>query len=308
MSLQEKPASSVKASGYAFVLLSTLGFASFGVWAKLVGDTYEVFTQAWTRALIICIVLIIVGMLTKQLRRFEKKDLKWVYVYTAFSLFTVAPIYYAFTQMDIGTATMLFYAAYMVASYAIGRAFFKEKVTPSKLAAIILAIIGMGLVFGVELAGASILALALAIINGIASGGEVSFTKKISQTYSPLQLTLVAWAAICVTHFVAALVIGENLLPQQTPQSAFGIVLFSLSAMLAFWLVVAGYKRIEAGIGGLIGTLEVPFAVILGVLLFGEQLAVLAIIGGVLIFIAAGLPDAIELFGKRRKRTTIKTV
>jgi drug/metabolite transporter (DMT)-like permease len=284
------------------VLLSTLGFASFGVWAKLVGDTYEVFTQAWTRALIICVVLVVVGLLTKQLKRFDKKDLKWVYVYTAFSLFTVAPIYYAFTQMDIGTATILFYAAYMVASYVIGRLFLGEKITVPKVIAMALAVVGMGLVFGVELAGVSVLAMGLAILNGIASGGEVSFTKKVSQTYSPLQLTLVSWVAICVVHFIIAVAMGENLMPAQTAQSSIGIVLFALSAMAAFWLVVAGYKRIEAGIGGLIGTLEVPFAVLLGAVFFSEQLAVPAIIGGLLIFIAAALPDGVEMIRARSAR------
>lgn len=294
-----------KTSGYILVLLSTLGFASFGVWAKLVGDTYDVFTQAWTRALIICIVLLIVGIITKQLIRFKREDTKWIVVYAAFSLFTVAPIYYAFTQMDIGTATILFYAAYMVASYVIGRLFFAEKITAAKVTAMILAIIGMALVFGVELAGVSVLALGLAILNGVASGGEVSFTKKVSQTYSPLQLTLVSWSAICVVHFAIAVGLGEDLFPTQSPQSAVGIVLFALTAMLAFWLVVAGYKRIEAGIGGLIGTLEVPFAVILGALFFGEQLALPAIIGGVLIFAAAAIPDGVDMLRKQGQKRKV---
>lgn len=49
--------------GYFLILLSAIGFASFGVYAKLIGDTYEVFTQAWTRALIICAALFIIGLL-----------------------------------------------------------------------------------------------------------------------------------------------------------------------------------------------------------------------------------------------------
>lgn len=238
----------------------------------------------------------------RQLRRFDRQDLKWVTIYTTFSLFTVAPIYFAFQQMDIGTATILFYAAYLIASYGVGRLFFKEKITPIKLVAMLLAIVGMVLVFGVELAGVSALALGLAIINGIASGGEVAFTKKVSEKYSPLQLTLVSWVFICITHFVAAVVTGETLLPEQTVTSFIGITLYALAAMLAFWLVVAGYKRVEASIGGLIGTLEVPFAVLLGILFFFQIPSLLTAVGGALIFIAAALPDLKDLYVARRKK------
>ena len=292
---------STKFYGYTLILLSTIGFASFGVYAVLIGDTYEVFTQAWTRALIISIVLLLVGLVTKQLKPFKKKDLKWVMIFTAFSLFTVAPIYYSFLNMDIGTATILFYAAYMVMSYVVGRLFFKENITFIKIAAIILAIIGMILIFGVELAGVSAFAMVLALINGVASGGEVSFTKKVSMTYSPLQLTLVSWVAIFVSHFIVAVILGENLFPEQTVQSSLGIILYALAAMTAFWLVVAGYKRVEASIGGLIGTLEVPFAVLFGLIFFAQRPSALTALGGALIFIAAILPDGLTLWQNRRK-------
>lgn len=292
---------SAKFQGYTFILLSTIGFASFGVYAKLIGDTYEVFTQAWTRALIILVALLVVGLLTKQLRRIDKKDIKWIAVYTTFSLFTVAPIYYAFQYMDIGTATILFYAAYMVMSYVVGRMFFGEKITVIKVMAMVLAVIGMVLIFGVELAGISAFALFLAVFNGVASGGEVAFTKKISNKYSPLQLTLISWVAICVTHFIAAATVGENLFPEQTIQSGIGIILYAVAAMLAFWLVVAGYKRVEAGIGGLIGTLEVPFAVLLGFLFFAQQPSALTALGGALVFVAAALPDGLTLWQNRKR-------
>ena len=293
---------SLTKTGYIYILLSTLAFASYGVWAKLIGDRYGVFTQAWTRALLICVVLLVIGLITKQFKRFDKADMKWVGVYTLFSIFTVAPIYYAFTQMGIGTATILFYAAYMVASYVIGRIFFAEKITVVKIVAMLCATIGMILVFGIELAGVSALALAMALLNGIASGGEVSFTKKVSDKYSVLQLTFVTWIAICIVHFIAALVTHETLLPAQTPQSMVGILLFAITAMLAYWLVVAGYKTIEASIGGLIGTLEVPFAVLFGAIFFSERLVPIAIVGGLLIFVAAAIPDGVALIKHRQLR------
>jgi len=290
---------SFRAQGYILVLLSTVAFASYGVWAKLLGDTYGVFTQAWTRALIVSIILLVAGLLTKQLKPIAKKDIKWVAVYTGFSLLTVAPIYYAFIKLGIGTATILFYAAYMVASYLIGRLFFKEKITVAKVVAMLMAILGMIMVFGIELAGASALALILAVINGIASGGEVSFTKKVSDKYSVIQLTLITWVVVFVSHFIAAVVVGESLFPRQSLQSSTGILLYGVVAMVALWLVVAAYRKIEPGIGGLIGTLEVPFAVLFGVVFFGEHLALQAIIGGLLIFVAAAIPDGVELIKKR---------
>ena len=65
---------------------------------------------------------------------------------------------------------------------------------------------------------------------------------------------------------------------------------YTLASMLAFWLIIEGLKYVEAGIGGLLGLLEIVFAVSLGVVIFDEELTSKVVIGSILILIAASLP------------------
>ena len=58
---------------------------------------------------------------------------------------------------------------------------------------------------------------------------------------------------------------------------------------------------VDASIASLIGLLEVIFAVALGALLFDENLRAPIYIGGVLIIIAAMLPDIVKLLDERGK-------
>ena len=74
--------------------------------------------------------------------------------------------------------------------------------------------------------------------------------------------------------------------------------------MLGFWLVIEGFKYVEASIGGLLGLLEIVFSIGLGILIFHEGLTIRVVIGAALILIAAALPHIADLM----KRTNLPTV
>jgi drug/metabolite transporter (DMT)-like permease len=81
---------------------------------------------------------------------------------------------------------------------------------------------------------------------------------------------------------------------------------YAVAGLFGFWLVIEGFKRVDASIGSLIGLLEIIFAVALGVIFFHETLRISVIIGGALILLAAMLPDAIDVLRHHyRKRPDI---
>jgi len=290
--------------GYVMILLSTIGFGSYGVWSRFLGEDLGIFYQGWVRSAIVLIVLIPLALLTKSLKPIDPSDRKWIFIPVIFGIFTQAPLYYAFNHMDIGTATLIFYGMFLITSYAVGKIFLSEKITSIKLVSLLLAIIGLLLLFGFSLAKFSLLALLLAVINGVASGGEVATTKKSSEKYSSLQISIYVWAGILLTHLPLSLLFQEKQIPLAWDFMWFSMFAFALVGLTAFWLVVEGYKYVDASIGGLIGLLEVIFGVVFGLLLFGEQLISSVIFGGGLILLAAMLPDLQTL----RKRYNKKTV
>lgn len=276
--------------GYLMILGSALGYASYGLWSKLIGPDFGVFTQGWVRSLVILAILIPIALFTRQFKPIARKDIKWILAIVFFGVLVQAPLYYAYINADLGTATVMFYALMLIASYIVGWLFLHERITTPKLAALLLAIVGMGVVFGLSVQHFAVMALLMAALSGAASGGEVALTKKLPHLTS-LQLIIYVGIGIVLTHLPLALLLGEPWVSFDHVSAWSGMAGFTVVGIVAFWLAVEGFRYVDASIGGLIGLFEIIFAVIFGILLFSERLTLTVLLGGGLILLAAMLPD-----------------
>ena len=299
MNIKKEKQQKYNKKGVILIFISALMFGSYGIWSKLIGDDFGVFYQGWTRALALTIILIPILIYRKELISIKKKDWGWLTIFLLFTSMTQAPIFYAFNHMDIGSATLLFFVTMLLTMYLVGFIFLGEKVTKIKIVSFTLAIIGMYLVFSFSLTTFTLLAAALAIVNGIASGGEVSFSKKLSNSYSPLYLITLSWVVILFTNGFISVVIGET---QHLP--SFDIVWvyqigYTIASLFAFWLIIACLKYIESSVGGLIGLFEIVFSISFGIIIFKEALTYEVGFGAVLILFAAALPYIYKLVTKK---------
>ena len=288
-----------KAYGTALIIASTLMFGSYGVWSRLIGQGMGNFFQGWTRALIILLLLLPIALIRKQIIKIEKKDRKWLVVFLIFTSLTQAPLFYAFNHMDIGTASLLFFVSMFLTMNIIGVTLLGEKVTRIKIFSSILAITGMCLIFSFSISSFTFLAAAMAVVNGIASGGEIAFSKKLTGNYSPLYVVILSWAIILVTNFMISVGLGEaQILPSLSGVWMWQL-LYSMASLLGFWLVIAGFKSIDASIGALIGLLEIVFGILFGLVIFNEVLTPTVAAGGLLIIAAAAFLNIKELLGTK---------
>lgn len=287
--------------GYLMILLASVLFGTYGIWSKLMGDHFGVFYQGWVRALVVLIILSPYLIYKKQLRWPEKKDAKYLAIFLGATLLTQAPLYYAFITTSVGIATLLFYAAFIIASFLIGKYLIGEKITSIKLFAMLLAFVGLTFVFGLSLSVFSFAGMAMAALNGTASGTEVSSSKKLSH-YPALLVTFYSWAVILVTHLIVSIGIGEvQWLPANTVEW-WAMLAYSLVGLISFWLVVEGFKYVDASIGSLIGLLEIIWAILFGAIFFGEHVGLTVWIGAILIVLAGFLPDAKNILEHNRTK------
>lgn len=208
----------------------------------------------------------------------------------------------AFNNMDIGSATLLFFVSMLLTMYTVGFLFLGEKMTKVKIVSFVLAIAGMYFIFSFSLVAFTFLAAAMAMLNGVASGGEISSSKKFSDRYSTLYITWLSWVVILVTNAPLSFVLGERILFPAFEMVWVWQLAYTIASMLAFWLIIEGLKYVEAGIGGLLGLLEIVFSIALGIWLFGEDLTTQVIVGSALILCAAALPHIKEIREKRLQK------
>ena len=277
------------------ILGSAICFGSYGVWSRYISHDFGVFFQGWVRSVLILVVLGPIYFFQKNHLPLFRKEAAWLWVTMLFSVFTVAPLYFAYVHMAIGTATLIFYSVFLITSYLIGWLFLKESITPVKLVSLGLALLGLIITFRISIQLFSTTALLLAALNGIASGGEASTSKKSTHIFSTVQVTFYCWLAIFVTHLPLSIFFGEKQIALAFSFEWLAMLGYAGAGLVGFWLLIEGFKRVDASIGGLIGLLEIIFSIIFGILLFKDHLTWTIVLGGVLIILAAMLPDLTSL-------------
>lgn len=296
MTFSKDTLATLKGSG--LILISAIMFGSYGIFAKILSQ-YDVFFQTYVRCFLVMIVIGGYAIVTKQWKRIQREDYKWFATVLVFTSFSIAPITYAFRYLTLGNASFLFYSSVTICSYLFGFLYFKEKLTSVKVIALLLSIAGMLLIFSLNLTGVLLFPALMAILNGIASGGEVTFSKKISDRYSSVQITAMVFGIIAISHFFISIWLGERQDLRFVTESLPALLIFVGVAITGMITVVEGYKYVEPSIGAIIGLSEILFSVAVGLVLFHEQLTTNTILGGSLILIACTLPNLVELLSKK---------
>ena len=284
--------------GSLLILASAFFFGTYGVWSKMMAGQFDDYFQGWTRSLIIVITLLIFGGVFKSFRKIDKEDIKYYIIYAVPGAMVVPYYYYGFTHLSIGTATLLFYASLTITSYILGILFFHERMNISKMASLGLGLSGLFSIYSLSLKEA-LVPIIICSLAGIIGGVEVVFTKKISDKYSAIQLTTCLYSMSFFICFIIYMVMHNFQFNISWDKIAWaGNIGHTISSLMAFLLVVRGYRFLEPSVGGIIGLLEIPIGICFGIFLFGEAITPSIIIGGSLIICSAALPNVYQHFNK----------
>lgn len=271
--------------GIIFILLSAFFFGSYGVWSKLIGTGLENFNQAWSRAIIILIIIVPIGIYQSLYGKIRREDYKWFLIVSLFGSFVLAPYFYAFNHIHVGTATILFYSSLTISSYIIGKFVFYEKINRIKIFSLIFSITGILILIKFDLSVSDLFSVFCCIVSGIFGGVEVAFTKKIPTKYSAIQISTCLFLLLFIINFAFSLLTQERGLSLEPINIWIYQVLYAIAMLLGFLFVVKGYRYLEPSIAGLIGLLEIVIGVLFGIFVFSETITIFNIIGmGIIIF------------------------
>jgi drug/metabolite transporter (DMT)-like permease len=275
--------------GASLVVISSIFYASYGIWTKLMGDFFGGYTASALRSIIVLIIIVPVALFFHQLQPINwRRNWHHIVGMTVSSLFMWGPLYYAILHAGIGIALTINYACYIIGMFLFGRLFNGEQFTKDKWFSIILSLIGLFFVFSPNVTDFKWLALGAAVLSGISSSSVGVITKKID--YNTSQSTIFLWLTSVVANVCMAFVIGEK-------QPLIGmyvqwlyLCLFAIASVLASWTLVKGVKMVEAGAAGILGLFEIVFGVLFGIVFFDEHLSLLISIGVLIIITAAAIP------------------
>lgn len=289
-----------KMIGTSYILISALFYGSYGVWSRLMVGSFGEFSQAWSRGLILLMVVLLLNWKIKFIKRIERRDWKWFLTIALAGGLNQAPYYMGFKHLTIGTATLLFYAALVVGGYILGKVFFAEKLTMDKLSSLVIAIVGMVVIYGFSLSPSQLVPASMTVLAGLMGASTVILPKKLVGNYHELQIMVGYFLTQVLFNYPMAQLMGDQL-PALALNSAWGGQLgYALAMMLANLAAIKGFSYLEPSIGSLLGLAEILFGIGFGVILFDEPLGTGVTIGGLLITLAAALPSLSEIWVRRR--------
>lgn len=222
--------------------------------------------------------------------RIDIKDLGWFFAIGLGSVGVMTWSYFTSIQMSgMGVAAILLYTS-PIWICLMARIFFKEKLTPVKLVALVLAFGGCCLVSGggsVKLSPAGII---LGLISGISYSLYSIFGAVILKKYEPMVVTTYAFTICAVgVSLIAKPLLIPGIVEASGQASRFLLLAPAMgfvTAFLTFLLYTLGLKYLDVSRAGILATVEPLVATLLGIIVYKESLSILSGLGIAAIFAA----------------------
>ncbi len=240
----------------------------------------------------LAVIMLAIVMLAKR-ESFKVTRHEFKVLFSLGILFAASSItyYQSFHFMDAGIAsTILFVYPVMVA--VIMAAFFKERVTAMTIIAILMSLVGIGLLYKGE-TGASLSAVGiiLCVLSSLAYAVYIVVVNQSSIKMSSFKVTFYAMLVCEITLILYSFTSPElylHVLPSPRAWS-FAVWLSIVPTILSLVFMTVAVHHVGATPTAILGALEPLTAVAIGVLVFGEMLTTRLVIGIVFILAAVML-------------------
>jgi DME family drug/metabolite transporter len=278
------------AVGMAASIWGTLGFFAKILYAE--GVSFEALVAV--RASVGWVAMLLFVLLTwgVRSRRVTGRDFRFL---VPLGLLGIGAFYllYFFTvrESTVGMAAILLYSSPAFVALLAG-IFLKETLGPLRLLALALTFGGIFLVVGGYEPGAlevSLPVLATGLLSGLTYGLYSIFGKPLVGHLEPAIILTYALGFGSVLLVLAALPTFHTLVGLSSSSYALLVMLAVVHTALAFGLYTVGLKKLDAGQAAIVATVEPVVAGAIGVVLLGEELTALKVIGALLVLAGAAL-------------------
>jgi DME family drug/metabolite transporter len=273
--------------GTVAVVLAAACWGTSGVFVKFIAAEVEVSALAlafWRDLTTFLVLWTSLRLLRPGWLRVRRSDLPWLV-----ALGGSLGIFHVFWNLGVflnGAAVATVQQAAMPAIVAIvARLIWRESLTWSKIAAILLTFVGTVLVSGLEVLGQAQLSLGGLLIGlgiPVTYAAWNLFGKKVRQTYNPFTTLTYAFGfgALVLLPF-------QFFTPQPWPVPPAGLLWFAaliaLSTLLPFSVYTFALGRLPASVATILAMSEIAFVAVYAYVLLGERLASSQILGAVLV-------------------------
>lgn len=238
--------------------------------------------------------------------RFQIKD-TWCFIGTGL-VSIVFFSYCYFRNVEVSSAAVAAILMYTSPVFVtlLSAVFFKEKITKTKLLALLLAIIGCALVSGIAggISNVSPLGIALGLGSGIGYALYSVFARfALEKGYAPLFVTAMTFTFACVgvLPFIDIVDLCTRLIGEPE-YLLLALAMGLIGSCIPFALYTIGLKHMEASKAAILATLEPIVTALVGTFLYKEPIDLFIIMGIVMVLVAGVLCAKTPKSSKQSKK------
>lgn len=262
--------------GILFMMSSALLFSALTFLIKILGTQYRVWDIAMYR---FCGGALLLYLLFGRNRLFRTKSLPLMLSRGVSGSLAFLLLVLALQRIPMTTVMVLFYSFPAFAAI-FSPLLFKEPITPKEIFFVLIALVGVGVLFGFKFSGPFPGQL-MSVVSGIFAGLTVTLIKKLKANHHSANI----YFYFCLIGAGIALIpYAKNpVLPKTFVEIGIvgGII---VTASIAQLMMNKGFQYCKSWEGGTFLTSELLFTTLLGVLILGEDLSWRFYVGGILIF------------------------
>ena len=271
--------------------LACLLWSSTFLFIRLGLDELPPITFAWVRLAIALVALAPVALVSRPRTPPSRSTL----VHVALAGVLLLGVNYALlfwgAQFIPSGLVAILQAATPLMALLLGWVFGTERVTPRRAAALIGGLAGVATIFGAEALGttsSALLGAAAVVAGSVCVAFAYVWLKRTGSTLPPQVNTAIQSAAALVPLACLGLVVEGLPRPAEWSGPTWAALLYLAlgASVLAFWLNYWLLARMDPSVVLLMGVAEVPIAIALGALVFGERLSLTTLAGGACVLIA----------------------
>lgn len=276
------------------VLCAICSALVFGITPVLASVTFDMGSNALTltfyrNTMAIPVLLIILLIRKVDLKITMKEFLSLSAISTVFSVTTTYTLYAAYDYIGVGLSTTLHFL-YPMFTVLFGWMLFKQRPDKVKIAALILATLGVALATG-NSDSFAMTGITLAVASAVTYAG---YMLGIEQTSIGKMDSMKAMFYMCIVNGIVVSLFdlpSGNIVYALKPDALFYTFILAIAnSAFAYVLLIIGIKVIGAGNAAIFSMLEPVSGVIAGVIFLGEGLPLMKLISCALILIAVSIP------------------
>lgn len=296
-----------KYAGYVAVIISGIIFGSMPLLAKIVfNNGGNPINLVFWRFFIAIFPLYMIVKRNKNISlMITKMELKQLIILSVFGYCaTTVTLFLSYNYISTGMATTLHfvYPIFVILGYSF---FYKERINLVKLLSVVLCTIGIFLLYDGSVS-VSIFGILLAFLSGVIYAFYVLYIDKSGlKTMNPIKLTLYLSIIGSVVMLIFSLASGSFTLKLNLTGWIFTFILSILVALGGVSLLSVGIKLIGPQSSSILSTLEPITSVVIGSLVFGEELGARGIVACGLILVAVVLIAIFDIKEAKEKEEYI---